>query len=230
MDIAAVVGVVGSVASAIATIILAVLTGRYVRLTNSLVEEAKAAKFPNVYVDIEFDSFEVRFIVGNAGSMPATNIRFQVTDNVPWRKMEKFESGFESVSAIRSGISYLAPGRILKYNAGFVDRDPAFFSDTSSIEILLTFETDSGVTVKREFAIELRAYSGVLLESFTHPEREVAKAIRDAESHRASRETTKTIFTGRKKRCTFCGESISIVAKKCPHCLEFLPEQETDPE
>jgi hypothetical protein len=217
-------GVIGSVASAVATIVLAVLTGRYVRLTNALVEEAKASKHPNVFVDIEFDSYEVRFIVGNAGSTPARNVRFKVTDNVPWRTMGNFESGFESVSAIKTGITYLAPGRILKYNAGFVDQDPAFFSENSSVEIQLTYETESNVIVNRDFAIELRAYSGVLLESFTHPEREVAKAIRDAESHRSSCESSKSMITRiAKKSCPSCGESISPKAKKCPHCLEFLP-------
>ena len=110
MDLATLAGVIGSVASAVATIVLAVLTGRYVRLTKALVEEAKASKHPNVFVDIEFNSYEVRFIVGNSGSTPARNVRFKVTDNVPWRKIGDVESGLESVSAIKTGISYLAPG------------------------------------------------------------------------------------------------------------------------
>ena len=230
MDLTTLAGLIGSVATAVATIVLAMLTGRYVRLTNSLVEEAKASKHPNVFVDIEFDSYEVRFIVGNSGSTPARNVRFKVTDNVPWRKMANFESGFESVSAIKTGISYLAPGRILKYNAGFVDQDPTFFSDDSCVEIQLTYETESNLVVIRDFAIELRAYSGVLLESFTQPEREVAKAIRDAESHRESHESSKSFITSVfKKSCPSCGESISAKAKKCPHCLEFLPiSQEGD--
>lgn len=230
MDTAAIAGAIGSVASAIATIVLAVLTGRYVRLTNALVEEGKATKYPNVYADIEFDSYEVRFIVGNAGSSPAINVRFDVTDNVPWRKVKDYEFGFDQVAAIKNGITYLAPGRILKYNAGFVDRDPAFFSENSNIEILLTFETESGVTVKREFSIELSAYAGVLLESFSDPEREVAKAIRDVESQRSSHESMQRLLSGggSKRRCPICAELISVRAKKCPHCHEAVPQEQGD--
>lgn len=223
MDPTTLAGVIGSVVSAVATIVLAVLTGRYVRLTNALVEEAKASKHPNVFVDIEFHDHEVRLVVGNSGLTPARNLRFKVVDSVPWRKMGNLDSGFESVSAIRTGVAYLAPGRILKYSAGFVDHDPAFFSESSNVEIQLTYEAESNVIVNRNFAIELRAYSGVLLESFTHPEREVARAIRDAESHRSSRESSKSMIARvAKKSCSFCGESISSKAKKCPHCLEFL--------
>lgn len=158
-------------------------------------------------------------------------MRFKVTDNVPWRKLSNFDSGFDSVSAIKTGITYLAPGRILKYNAGFVDQDPAFFSENSSIEIQLSYETESNVIVNRDFSIELRAYSGVLLESFIHPEREVAKAIRDAESHRSSRESSKSMVSRMvKKNCPFCGEPISPKAIKCPHCLEFLPNKQESAE
>ena len=118
----------------------------------------------------------------------------------------------------------MPPGRILKYNAGFVDRGSAFFSENSSVEIQLTYETESNVIVNRDFVIELRAYSGVLFESFTDPERDVAKAIRDAESRRSSHESSKSmIIRIAKKSCPSCGESISPKAKKCPHCLEFLP-------
>lgn len=77
MDPTNLAGVIGSITSAIATIVLAVLTGRYVHLTNALVEEAKASKHPNVFVDIEFDSYEVRFIVGNSGSTPCEECAVQ---------------------------------------------------------------------------------------------------------------------------------------------------------
>lgn len=230
MDVESLVGVDASVVTAIATIVLAVLTGFYVRLTYALVKEAKLAKFPNVYVDIEIRDEYISFIVGNAGSTPARNIRFKVKDNFPWHGTKGFESGIESISAVKDGISYLAPGRILKYDAGFISRDPSSFTEGNNIEIHLTFETELGTVQKREFSIELRSYHRVLLESFTHPEREIAMAIRDVNRNRSFHESlTQRFMHSAKKVCPICGENIPSKAKKCPRCLEFLPaEQETN--
>ncbi|MFA5914335.1 MAG: zinc ribbon domain-containing protein [Burkholderiales bacterium] len=209
-----------------ATVVLAVLTFKYVRLTHSLVQEARAAKRPNVFVDIEFDSTDVKFIIGNTGSSPAINVKLSVADNIPWRQHPEFQSGIASLAIVQNGLAYLAPGRTLKFNAGYIENNATFFSAESMVTIGLMYQTETGEQVSREVTIELRSYSGVLFESFVHPEREVARAIRDAESHRSSRESTKNVTTRFfRQACPSCGENISASAKKCPHCLEFLPSK-----
>ena len=231
MDIAGVLSSVGSVASAVATIALVFLTGRYVKLTHAMVEEARLAKYPNVFVDLEFDDFEVKFLIGNAGSGPAKDLRFQVDDRVPWRKLQNYPSGLSELSIVKSGLSYLAPGRTLKFNAGYVENDPGFFAEGSGISIRLTFETEGGVQLEREFTIDLQSYSGVLFESFRDPQREVARAIRDAERDRSSHERISSqsnrFF---KKNCPTCGELVSRSARKCPHCHEPIPEKKEEPD
>ena len=230
MDTPGLLSLVGSLASTLATIVLVFLTGKYVRLTHALVEEARVAKYPNVYVDIEFDETDVKFIVGNSGGTAAIDIQFDVKDSVPWRKIDKFPAGINSISVVEHGISYLAPGRILKFPAGYVACDPGFFASGSAIDISLTFKTETGMTVHRQCIIELRSYAGILLETFRNPERDVAKAIHDAESSRRSHESfassTKNFF---KKACPSCGEQVASAAKKCPHCLEVIPDEQPLP-
>jgi hypothetical protein len=225
MDTSAIVTLVGSTASAVATVILAFLTSKYVRLTHALVEETRSAKFPNVFVDVEFDDMGVKFLAGNAGNSPALNVQFKVEDSVPWRKTEGYPTGIQELSIVKNGISYLAPNRTLKFFAGYVERNPAFFASGSAIVVSLTFETEAGTKVTRDLSIDFSSYAGVLFESFTHPEREVAKAIRDAESHRSSRDPIRSIVNRISRHtCPSCGELISPKAKKCPQCHEYLPE------
>lgn len=229
MDTSAIVTLVGSTATAVATVILAFLTGKYVKLTHAMVEETQSAKFPNVFVDIEFDSFHVKFIVGNAGSSPALDVRFDVQDSVPWQRSDKYPTGLTSLAIVQHGISYLAPGRVLKFHAGYIQRDIDFFASGNTIEVGLTYGTESGKKVSRQFSIDLHSYSGVLFESFTNPEREVAQAIRDAESRRSSRDPIKSLISHiGKKSCPSCGEYISSRAKKCPKCHEFIKVEAND--
>ena len=229
MDTAAIVSLIGSTASALATVVLVVLTGKYVRLTHALVEETRSAKFPNVFVDIEFDSSRVKFIVGNAGTSSAVNVSFSIKDSVPWRQLGEHRTGLSALPIVQDGISYLAPGRVLKFEAGYIDRNADFFASGSTIEVGLTFETETGKAVSRQFSIDLRSYTGVLFESFADPEREVAQAIRDAEFKRSSGDPMRSVFSRiGKKSCPSCGEQISSSAKKCPKCHEFVPPESSD--
>jgi len=225
MDIASTLSAVGAIASAIATIVLAGLTWKYVKFTHALVEESRQTKYPNVFVDIEFDDMDVKFLVGNAGATPALAISFNVRDQVPWRKIGDHPSGITSIVAVQKGISYLAPGRTLKFNAGYVEYDQNFFAEGSSIDIILDFKTEEGIQLHRQFTIDLQSYSGILFESFLDPQREVAKAIRDSERNRRSDESiTSHIHNMFKKSCPSCGELVSSKAVKCPHCHEVVPE------
>lgn len=226
MDIGIVLAAISSVASAIATVVLAVLTGRYVRLTHALVEEARVAKYPNVFIDLEFEWSEVKLSIGNSGNAPAKSIRFEIVDRVPWRKMQGYAAGLEDLSVVKNGISYLAPGRTLKFVAGLVDRSNDFFSSNSTIEVGLTFQTETGVELRRHFTIDLQTYANVLLESFGDPQREVARAIRDAERGRSSEaRRSRSPLLGTMARCPTCCESVMQSARKCPHCHEPIAER-----
>lgn len=228
MTISELISLLVSSISATTTIALVILTAKYVKLTHALVEEAKVSKYPNIYVDLEFDEAEVKFIVGNSGGSAAMDIKINVTDSVPWRKVQQFQTGITSISAVENGISYLAPGRILKFQAGYVERCPEFFAKGSTIDIALTFKTETGKVLHRQYTIELHSYSNILLETFQNPEREVAKAIRDTESSRRTHESITNRKSGLfKKTCPSCGELVQRMAKKCFHCLEVIPNEQS---
>jgi hypothetical protein len=222
-----------SIASAFTSILLVKLTARYVRLTHALVEEAKANKMPNVFVDLEFGSDGVKFVVGNSGSAPAANIAFSIIDNISWRTIGEREESIGTLQVVKDGISYLAPQRTLKYMAGRLERGRQAFRESSRLEIVLTYASEEGRTFRREFVIFLSQYSNVLFESFSDPSLEIARAIKETERNRQSHERMRVLqgqfdLSQVKKTCPICCSSINVAAKKCPTCLEFIPVEKDE--
>jgi hypothetical protein len=228
----AVLSAVASTASALTSIFLVRLTARYVRLTHALVEEAKANKMPNVYVDLEFGSGGVKFVVGNSGSAPAMNIAFSIVDNIPWRTIGERTKSIGTLQVVKNGISYLAPQRTLKYMAGCLEHGIQDFRESSYLEIMLTYTSEEGRIFRREFDIFLSQYSNVLFESFSDPSLEIAHAIKETERERRSHSSFQEMLRGQgvrsKKTCPICDSSINAAAKKCPECLEFIPVEKDE--
>ena len=150
-------------------------------------------------------------------------MKIAVEDAIPWSKFGNRATGFAALSIIENGLKYLAPSRTLKFNAGYVDQSEEFFATGSEVKIALTYQTETGISISQNLTIDLQSYSGVLFESFLDPQREVARAIIKAESNRSSRESTKSMTRMFRAVCPSCSEQISSTAKKCHHCLEFLP-------
>lgn len=173
-----------AVVTAIATVALTWLTSRYVRLTGSMLEEARRSKEPNIYIDLEFREYRTfTLIVGNSGSTPAHNIKIKVTESAPWET-----DGFQGLDVITNGISYIAPGRELKYEVGDFDYRNFGKADTSII-FCVSFCNQSGRTCEATFKVDLSQYRSVLPESFTKPEFEIARAIKEVEHSRITEQT-----------------------------------------
>ena len=223
----AIAGVIVSAVSAGTTIALVWLTARYVKLTNALVEEARASKFPTVYLDLELDPGMSKFIIGNAGNSPAINIRLDVAKDAMWSPLGKGGgAGIAGLAPAIQGISYLAPGRVLKFTPGTIDDTEKFFAVGSTIQIALSYQTESGHLIKREVLFNLSSYSGVLLESFRRSGREIADAIeRVAQDRKIDEFTRRNSDQISKKSCPSCGEKIAITAKKCRFCHESIPTE-----
>lgn len=217
MDIATLVSIGAAVVSATTTIVLAALTARYVKLTHALVEEAKAAKIPSVYVDLELDPGLSKFVLGNAGNSPALNIELQVLRDAPWESIASMPTGLANLAPFKNGIAYLAPSRVLKFAPGSI-QDDTFFSIGSRIEIRLSYETETGRRLVREVSFDLSSYDGVMLESFRDPQTEVAKAIRDAAWERRKPDLGRPLRRAKKKICPSCGERVAITATTCRFC------------
>lgn len=212
---------IAGILSTLAAVVVAFLTWKYVAFTKQLVEESKANRSAEVFVDLELDKFCVNFIVGNTGRSPARLIQIGVVDNLPWQKTDHF-SGLAGLSPVEHGVSYLAPGRILKFRAGNLD----WKSDAkkmASVRFRVNYETTLGKKHEDQFVIRIGEYEGVLLESFNSPAAEIASEIRRLREDRQSERSSERIFSQSfKKTCTHCRKLVSANATKCPHCLEIL--------
>ena len=209
---------------AFATVFLVWLTSKYVRLTKSIVEEMKATRGPSVYVDIEAPGQMFNLTVGNSGQSPAVNICFDVEKDIKGFCYGKDEKGIASIPIINKGISYLPPGRILKWRAGLF-RPSKDESQNNALQMKIVFEDEKGKIFKRSVSIDMSLYDAVLFESYRDPSKDVALAIEKVESRIGSRSRTSGFIEMiGKKSCPMCGEKIQYEAKKCPFCHEIIEE------
>ena len=223
MDYKDFINVICALATTSATIILAVLTARYVKLTNAIVEENKCSRDPLVYVDIEPSHHYVKLVVGNAGMTAAHDVKIDIQDEVEWERLKEHVFGFQPREKLKSGIPYLAPHRVLKYELGLPKWRELQEKD-GILKINIKFRNDRNILTEKLCQINLSQYLAVSMDSFSNSSKDIVKAINDLE--RSSRQKDGGLrsvlnhFTQR--RCPMCGEGISLAAKKCPKCLEFI--------
>lgn len=211
---------------AVATVVLVWLTSKYVRLTKTIVDEMKATRDPSVYLDIEAPDLMFNLTVGNSGQKPAVNIRFSVEKDIKGLKYGKNETGIGSIPIINKGISYLPPGKILKWRAGLFSPSKNETQD-NTLQVKIFFENEDGKEFERNVLIDMSLYDAVLFESYRDSSRDMAQAIKKLEGHRipGSIIRNSSDLIG-KKTCPMCGERIQSGAKKCPHCHELINDRE----
>jgi hypothetical protein len=165
-------------------------------------------------------------LFGNAGPTAARNICIKVRGDVPWRGTDRFSQ----LAVLQNGISYLAPGRTLRFWAGWVDWEK-LKEGGGSIDLSLDFETESGKRLRREALFDLTHYIDVGPDSFQDPAAQIAEAIKSGIAS-LSRESKSASPIERlfKRGCPTCGSTISSSAKKCPYCNVWIPSPETSKE
>jgi hypothetical protein len=173
----------------------------------------------DVAIDLELPDAGLCFVVTNRGQSPARNVRFSVKEDLTWLSPEPGKKGLSSLDVIREGISYLRPGRTMKYYAGTV-YSLKQQEDARTFSLELTYESN-GQVVKREVSIDISQFASVLFESYRSPLHEISKSldeIRDA-IRQHGKQSPLTMF-GRKP-CSMCAEPIPSAAMKCSHCGEM---------
>jgi hypothetical protein len=227
-----VISIISTAVVAFATVALALITNKYVRLTKVMVDEMKNAMEPNVHVDFELPEKTLRLVIGNSGQSSAKNVRFEVISDVDCIRtvvnQKNVLGGLANLPIFENGISYLSPGRRLKFRAGFLEPKKETSLNKKIFRVLVRYENDSGKLFERNIAIDMGQYKDVLFESFKDSNLTVAEAIKDVERSRQLRDPGRSIF---KARCPTCGENVKLFAKKCPHCEEWIEQkQESHPD
>ena len=223
------VSVICTIVIAFATVVLAILTRKYVYLTRSLMEETKRSREPLVAVDFEIPSHgRLSLIIANYGQSPAKNIQITVLKDVDCTQNQPSApyTSLATLDPVKNGISYLTPGRKLKYTGimglEILDRE-------ISISVRINYEDETGKPYENLINYDFTQLRGVLFETFKDPSLAIAEAIRDVERSRKTTEhITSWIQPVRKremKLCPMCAEEIPIEAKKCSHCQETLDKK-----
>lgn len=105
---------------AISTVVLAVVTCKYMRLTRDLVLETRRARRPRVSVDVQRDSnFDVFLVVKNEGSSPARNLVFEV--KAPFKSgsgRQVLQYDLQDFGWVRDGFARLGIAEVHRYPLG----------------------------------------------------------------------------------------------------------------
>ncbi|ALP54167.1 hypothetical protein Tel_14045 [Candidatus Tenderia electrophaga] len=56
--------------------------------------------------------------------------------------MEGYAFGFSEIVGVKNGISYLAPSRTLKFEAGFIDDNKTFTDENSEVTISIEYDSE----------------------------------------------------------------------------------------
>lgn len=204
------------------TVVLAVLTWKYVKLTAKLVEESQQQREPLVTVDFETPDFaELNFVLENHGASPARNVQIEVLQDTEWIHTGKDDTGLGGIHPIVHGVSLMTPGRKLKYRCGTVNWQ-SLPKGSVPVILQLSYENLSGKDFDETIHFDLQQLCHVLFDSFRDPADNVARAIKDSESRRHSDErfggTVQRLIAPQKKRCNMCCEEIIADARVCRFC------------
>lgn len=200
-----------------ATVVLVRLTGRYVSLTQALLDQSREDRAAAVVVDLVFDGFWAWLSVTNSGSKPATDVSFLVTEKGEWGSGGRPSQ----LKVVSRGISYLPPGRTLKYAVGALDWKAISTGSEATVSIKLAFESE-GNRRDREFVIDLAQYLESAREN--SPNEALVRAIDRLTDH-TGRVERRFAFE-LKKQCVECSEDIPGRAKRCSHCMAVQPVPE----
>ncbi len=177
MDAQTSVQLVSTLVVAVATAVLAYLTYRNVQLTNKMVTEMRAARAPYIFVELEIRKTGNVLAVGNSGQTAAVDIHFDVKQDASWVSLPNMKFYLNQTAPIEKGITYLPPGRTLRYLLGQLN--VAGSQEGDAIKLGVQYKDDAGELFRREIVIALATLEGLLYETYQKPESEIAEALKD---------------------------------------------------
>jgi len=202
--------------TAIATIILAVLTFTYVLLTKRMLSHMQKSQLPNLVAGFDFGGSgrELLLRITNMGSMIAKDICIEVIkESITWTGKN---DGLSQLAPVRHGVSYLPPNQQLSFRIGFMDWKES--GENSEIELIIRYESESGEKLHSSLYFNLDQYRGMMLNK--DPESKIVRALERIEQQLKPDTMRSFIFS--KRYCKFCGEEIKSNVHVCPHCQSHL--------
>jgi len=149
----------------VATSLLAILTAVYVILTYQTVRATKNIREPVINIDFELPTGSLKLNVENTGLTAAKNIKFHIKNDISWLHISNEKYGLKNVPIIQKGISYLKPGRSLKFYTGNLSEDKNN-PDGDILDLVIEYENLNGNKLSNNILIDMSVYREVLFESF----------------------------------------------------------------
>jgi len=155
-----------TIITALATVVLAYVTRRYVKLTYDMLIEMKAAKNPLVFIKFikrmeGHNMTDIDMIISNKGLSPAKYINLRTSYGTNFIRHEIIKGNVEYKSfklnelpIFINGIPYLPPGEDVKENIGkFQNED---LRGNPYVRIDYSYKTETGETIYRDCMPDLR--------------------------------------------------------------------------
>ena len=155
-----------TVISASATVILAYLTSRYVKLTYEMVDEIKKSRNPVVIINfinrIEGHYMtDIDIIISNKGLSSAKDIKLSAVYNIQFIKnrinkgnVETIKLTLNELSIFREGITYIGPGDSIRDNIGKFQNET--IRDNPIVKINYIYETETNEIIYSNIMFDLR--------------------------------------------------------------------------
>jgi len=185
MGFESVVQLICTVAVAVATVVLVIVTWKYVCITGETLRELRASREPYVFLKFESPGPHFDLVVGNSGQSAALNVIFELQEDIVWRLASSGGNitigggRLKKMPIFDSGLSHIAPGENLRYSCRGSPNHGNLGPGNFCVSIGITYEDEAGKTFARRVNIDMRAFDGVLFSSFEGGRRDsVAEELR----------------------------------------------------
>ncbi len=157
-----------SLGTGVAAIINAYAALQSQKFARKTVREMQEAREPSVYLEIELPSQHSTIVVGNYGLSPALNVQFEVDDKAPWHPMLVAPKSLSQSDVVRNGISFLGPGRTLRYIGGNMDWQK-LTAENAVIFITITFENEAKKKFTKRYELNMLFAKSLRFDTYSRP-------------------------------------------------------------